>query len=66
MIVLKKRMLKTWKILLLRGRCPHDFLLPSTEEAEELFQIALEIRELVIEEIHSERKRTGFFPESSL
>jgi hypothetical protein len=37
-----------------RGRYPHDFLLPSMEEAEELFNIALEIKELVIKEINRE------------
>jgi len=34
-----------------RGRYPHDFLLPSLEETEELFKIALEIQDLVIREI---------------
>jgi hypothetical protein len=34
-----------------RGRYPHDFLLPSVEEAEEFYQITLEIKELVIMEI---------------
>jgi|SRR6185437_14580497 HEPN domain-containing protein len=34
-----------------RGRYPHDFLLPSLEETEELFKIALEIKDLVIREI---------------
>lgn len=36
-----------------RGRYPHDFLLPSVEEAEELYEITLEIKELVTKEIQS-------------
>lgn len=39
-----------------RGRYPHDFLLPSTEEAEEFYQITLEIKDLVIKEIQGKRK----------
>jgi hypothetical protein len=39
-----------------RGRYPHDFLLPSVEEAEEFYQITLEIKELVIMEIKAEVK----------
>ncbi|HEY5462257.1 MAG TPA: HEPN domain-containing protein [Hanamia sp.] len=31
-----------------RGRYPHDFLLPSPEEAEEFYQIAEEIKRLVL------------------
>jgi len=34
-----------------RTRYPHDFLLPLAEEAEEFYQITLEIKELVIMEI---------------
>lgn len=34
-----------------RGRYPHDFLLPSIEDVEEFIQIALEIKEFVIKEI---------------
>jgi hypothetical protein len=34
-----------------RGRYPHDFLLPSVEEAEEFYQITLEIKQVVIMEI---------------
>ena len=34
-----------------RGRYPHDFLMPSIEEAEEFYQIALEIKDLLIKEV---------------
>jgi HEPN domain-containing protein len=34
-----------------RGRYPHDFLMPSKEEAEEFYKITLEIKKLVIAEI---------------
>jgi hypothetical protein len=40
----------------LRGRYPHDFLIPSTEEVEEFYQIALEIKELVLKEIQGQSK----------
>jgi hypothetical protein len=34
-----------------RGRYPHDFLLPEKEEAEEFYQIAKEIQALVLKEM---------------
>ena len=39
-----------------RGRYPHDFLLPLMDEAVEFYQITLEIKELVMKEIQSQRK----------
>ena len=35
-----------------RGRYPHDFLMPSIDEAEEFYQITLEIKELVVTDIN--------------
>jgi HEPN domain-containing protein len=39
-----------------RGRYPNDFLMPSMEEAEVFYQIASQIKGLVMKEIEDERK----------
>lgn len=34
-----------------RGRYPHDFIMPTTEETEHFYQIALDVKTLVLKEI---------------
>jgi len=43
--------LKNMEDFAVRGRYPYDFLMPSKEEAEKLYRIALELKELIIKEI---------------
>jgi HEPN domain-containing protein len=48
---LKEIDLKNLEDFAVRGRYPHDFLLPEKEEAEEFYQIAKEIQALVLKEM---------------
>ena len=43
--------LKNLEDFAVRGRYPHDFLVPSKEEAEEFYHITLEIKKLVLKEM---------------
>jgi len=43
--------LKNLEDFAVRGRYPHDFLMPDIIETKEFYQIALEVRALVLKEI---------------
>jgi HEPN domain-containing protein len=52
--IFKEADVKNLEDFAVRGRYPHDFLFPSKEEAEEFYQIAVEIKKLVLKEIKDE------------